>query len=442
MLWLSDDHKSGIFLSPTRGYVKYDAVSDTFSETCEDDPVLKDRMEAAEPEIHTIFGDAYLVLELIRKTGLNSVIRKAFSGEKEKERLYCHLLHTILKDGSKIHCEDFLSRSFLSYVDSTPLPNDIGGIELNAICCHGTGGATNQARLVLVLDEKTGLPVWYDIIPGNVLDLSTIKPVIEDVATSLDIEIDSVVLDAGYAVKDIFTAFNEDKGKDIIIRMPEKRGYHYKELYNDVKAELGHGKYLFPFNGHTYFGQKKETEIFGVKLWAYIYLDKQNADSKFLAKSINEDYWKRFQTLKDYEKDWETVKGGFFILLSSYDKDPEEILRLYFGRTEIEQVFKAGKEYLDLLPLNKWTLQTVRGKILNDMISTIILLQLRKELKHSPLAMSQVFGKCSSLMCRKNKDELITESPNKQVKQCYSDAGFEVPSRLKHSAYRREFLGD
>ncbi|MBR1871791.1 MAG: hypothetical protein IJ795_01100 [Bacteroidales bacterium] len=35
-----------------------------------------------------------------------------------------------------------------------------------------------QTRLVLVLDEETELPVWYDIIPGNVLDISTIMTVV------------------------------------------------------------------------------------------------------------------------------------------------------------------------------------------------------------------------------------------------------------------------
>lgn len=31
----------------------------------------------------------------------------------------------------------------------------------------------------------------------------------------------------------------------------------------------------------------------------------------------------------------------------------------YFGRTSIETVFKTGKDFLSLLPLSKWSMQTV-----------------------------------------------------------------------------------
>lgn len=50
------------------------------------------------------------------------------------------------------------------YVDSTPLPNAIHDNPFNALCCHGVSSSQIQTRLVLVLDEVSGLPVWYDII--------------------------------------------------------------------------------------------------------------------------------------------------------------------------------------------------------------------------------------------------------------------------------------
>ena len=64
------------------------------------------------------------------------------------------------------------------YVDSTPLPNDIDDNPFNALCCHGVGSSEVMTRLILVLDEKSGLPVWYDIIPGNVLDINTVMTVV------------------------------------------------------------------------------------------------------------------------------------------------------------------------------------------------------------------------------------------------------------------------
>lgn len=74
------------------------------------------------------------------------------------------------------------------YVDSTPLPNDINDNPFNALCCHGVGSSEVMTRLALVLDGKSGLPVWYDIIPGNILDLNEFKTVIEDVASTLGVD--------------------------------------------------------------------------------------------------------------------------------------------------------------------------------------------------------------------------------------------------------------
>ena len=74
------------------------------------------------------------------------------------------------------------------YVDSTPLPNEAKDNPFNALCSHGVGHVAVQTRLVLVLDESTGLPVWYKLIPGNVLDVNTIRQMGEDLEDSLGIK--------------------------------------------------------------------------------------------------------------------------------------------------------------------------------------------------------------------------------------------------------------
>ena len=102
------------------------------------------------------------------------------------------------------------------YVDSTPLPNQIENNPFNALCCHGLSSSEIQIRLILVLDEETGLPVWYGIIPGNLLDLSTVMTVVNDVALSLDIEIDSLVLDAGYVCEPLIETFHIGCAKSMI----------------------------------------------------------------------------------------------------------------------------------------------------------------------------------------------------------------------------------
>ncbi len=58
VLFLSEDKKSGVFLSPTRGLVEYSSCSDEFQEVEHDDPRLDQSTQSPKPEIHTVFGDS------------------------------------------------------------------------------------------------------------------------------------------------------------------------------------------------------------------------------------------------------------------------------------------------------------------------------------------------------------------------------------------------
>ena len=486
VLYLSEDRKSGIFLSPTRGLTEYSALSDTFSPVSRDDPRIYSREVFPETEIHTVFGDSYLLLYILEKSGLLSVFRTVFPKDEEYERLLCHVMHGILKDGSKISCEDFIIKSFVSYliphvpipslrsdtrfytlmgtdhvkvsffknfvhlmqkkvpdfgkgcyVDSTPLPNDIEDNPFNALCCHGVTSSEVMTRLILVLDEKTGLPVWYDIIPGNVLDINTVMTTVNDVADSLGIEIESLVLDAGYVSKELVHTFHIGCKKTMIGRMPARKGFPHKTLYWEVKDLIGKGKYAFVRNHHAYFGVQKRVTLFGEEMFAYVYVDQYNALKRFSDYLVEHE--DEYAELKAREKDWMTVKNGFFVLLSNVDASPKELLSEYFGRTEIEIVFKTSKEYLELLPLSKWSDTTVRGKILQDIMDTVVLLSFRKYLSETGYSSSEIFGRCQSLMCLRNGSGMITvETPSKQVKNYYGLIGTTIPTHVNLTSFGKQ----
>ena len=79
-------------------------------------------------------------------------------------------------------------------------------LPLNALSCHSIASSSDQIRLILVRDANSGLPVWYDIIPGNVLDIDTIMNVTADVAENLDIQIESLVLGVAYVSEELIQA--------------------------------------------------------------------------------------------------------------------------------------------------------------------------------------------------------------------------------------------
>lgn len=86
VVWLASDGKSGIFLSPSRGLVSYDSVSDSFDEVGRDDG----RLSGGSVDV--------------------------FPDKIERERVLCHILHSILRDGSRISylsagCQQGVSRA-------------------------------------------------------------------------------------------------------------------------------------------------------------------------------------------------------------------------------------------------------------------------------------------------------------------------------------------
>ena len=293
---------------------------------------------------------------------------------------------------------------------------------------------------LVVLDEETGLPVWFQTIPGNVLDLSTISGVMEDVAESLGIRIGSLVLDAGYVTKSVIGEFNADpcqpagaegdrKPRTIVARMPAKKGYPHRKLYNETRHLYPNAKYEFIRKSHTYFGTVREITLFGFRMYAYVYVDKDNALT--LGRKDREKDEDAYQRLTMAEKNWHSVKYGYFVLLSNTRAEPPQMLDEYFGRTSIETVFKTGKDFLSLLPLSKWSMQTVLGKLLSDTICTIVYLELLKALKGKEISMPKLLGTTSSLMCLRKADGTIcVETPNKGTKEVYSKVGIKIPSSI------------
>lgn len=487
VIWIAESRRNGIFLSRTRGLVAYDADEDGFSTVEKGDA----RVPAGlyhKPMVHTVFGDAYLFFSFLEKHGYADLLRNVFPKNEDYERLLMHIFHGAMRTGSKVHCDAFITKSFAScladditfstlypdtrffdlmgddniklaffkalvemkrrkdssfgrscYVDSTPLPNDITDNVFNAFCSHGTGSSEWQTRLVLVLDSRSGLPVWFQIVKGNILDVNTIKGVIDDVRISLDVCIDEMVLDAGYASKDLITAFHDGR-KKLLVRMPLKKGWPHNGLYHKHKDKFGRGKYAFVRKGHEYFGIHDECTIFDKKMHVYLYVDKHNAltaGRQFMTEHENE-----FNSMKDYEKDWIMVKGGFFILVSNKEMTAQEALGNYFDRAEIEEVFKKAKTYLELLPISKWTVDRIYGKLLFDCMNLIFHLEMTQVCKLSSLSSIEIAGYTESLMCKVDTDgdTVLVDTPSKQTREALRAYGLKAPANLSLKDFK-ESLG-
>ena len=496
VLWINDDRSEGIFLSPERGLVHYDLAKDLFSPVERGDTRIPPDTYFPEPPKHATLGDAYLLSEIMDRTGLSYVLAQTFPDPLVRERVACHIYHGVLKDGERTACADYLGRNVLSsildrvspstlnadceffslmgkdnvrvsffknyvremrkihptfghfcLVDSTPLPNDIEDNPLNYLCSHGVGEASVQMRMVIVLDRGTGLIVWFCVIPGNVLDSKTTRYVLEDVEEILDIRIEGLYLDAGYCTHELLQDRDSGVFNSLVVRMPARSGFPYWDLYYRNKPMFNNSTKIFGRGGHTYFGTREAVEIGGCTINAYSYLD-------YLNMSLRMGEWiaghpQMYADMTERERDERMAEFGFFVLLSEKSLTPAELLDDYFTRTHVEVHIKTAKGFGELLPLAKWDREKVMGKILYDIICTSVGEELRKAIQEgcekkgmsSTRTISYILGKVKSVIgLVKDNGDIKAETINKQSRESYELLGLQLPTFQKKEDMRNKIL--
>ena len=501
VIWYEKENPSqGIFYSPTRGLVFYDLTVDVFTPVDPSDPRLIGTKFEHEPQRqHTNFGNFYLFFTELSKTPFLTILQNAFGELSLYKKLLAHLTHDCLKKGSFIKCGEYLTRSSLSYivedvpvstldcdsayffdmsndnlkvtyfkavleemrktnpdfgrccyVDSTPLPDEAENNPFNALSSHGANGAIIQSRLVLILDIQTSIPVWFEIIPANVLDKSTILSITSDIQSTLEITIDMYDLDAGYAREELFKLFNRSnstyideknvlRDHTVLIRMPGNKGYGRDDLYIRSKASFHDPEYEFDYEHHTFFGKRYEIDLFGYSEFAFVFVDKTQAEA--LLRNWRTEHWSEWTALSKSAKEWYSVKDGFFVLIGNKDQSPKSALVEYRGRTAIESYFRDGKTYLKILPIKKWSKETVTGKIFHDVIETTVYRAYRKEVAPANLSMSSLIVRMDSWECVRKSDNILEiKTPNLQVRETLEKLGLVAPAHIDLHDMRKEIL--
>lgn len=480
------DRRSGIFESKTRGLVHYDSSTGEFTDVDRGDPRVAG--VASEPRVHTTFGDSFAMMELLKSCGILRILRNmAVGSDRLYEKMVCHTLHGMLRDGSRIGCDRFVESSFLSgvvnlttgplrtdsryhadmgayemrvaffrlfiedmrarrpgfgrgcYVDSTPLPNSVTDLPMTRLCSHGLASTSTQARLVLVLDIRTGYPVWFEVIPGNVLDVSTINAVRDRVSNLFGVTVEDLVLDAGYVSKDVIGRFNRDSERGTLIaRMPAKPGYGMDVIFEETRPLFSNAEYGFVRRDHTFFGIRLERGLFGSREFVYVYVDHENASSHYRA--VRSKREGEYEAMTPAEKNRARYEGGFFALVSNIETSPDRMLDDYFGRTEIETAINTGKEYLELLPLNRHHEATVHGKMLQDVIVLIAYMMVRRRVLPTTRSVSDTIYDMRSVMCFRSGDDITVEHVNRQARESMALFGASAPAHISIAEYRRSML--
>ncbi|MCD8286511.1 MAG: transposase [Clostridia bacterium] len=421
------DEEQGIFWSRKRGLFKFDIETGEYSDAPDDISARYDPHDKNLDYISsTIFGDVYVLNEFLYKSGLMSVIDTLPC--KNKDTLHSMILFYALSDlancdaaewykGTVAHLlypnasmnsqriSEFLAeigkdevtynfqKKYISFVfsqydpdrnilvDSSGVPNDIH-FDLTRVSNHN-GKVSNEIRLALVFQSKTGLPLFYTAVPGNVMDVTTLERIFAHLE-AMHVKVDSCIMDAGYnsaANLDMFYANDKKCICDYITRT-KCNSKQLTDMVSKALPGLICADNIVQY-GNRYLYMVKQTIKVGVDedkpAFLYLGLDCEQYGLNIIHMCQKA---KKEPLTADEVNDIMT-NSGFVGFISSHDYSCEEMLPQYYKRQFAEQTFDLMKHYTKLLPVRVQTLETFHGHLLLSYIVSCALRMIQIKMKEA-----------------------------------------------------------
>lgn len=309
-------------------------------------------------------------------------------------------------------------------IDSSGLPNS-AHLPVTAISNHN-GNINNEVRLIYVVQQSTGLPLFFSYVAGNVIDASTIKNVVAHLKNN-GIVTKFAILDAGY-----YNKRNADALIDAKISFITRVHSNFK-LFKDVASE--HRKLLecrenfITYNGRFYYIKRVACRIGehdDKDAYAYLGLDVSMRDQqKAGLRSRMAD-----EHLADGDI-YDSMSGyGLFMLVATRPVAVDKVLSLYYTRNQIEEVFGVGKGNGKLLPLRMSTEETFRGHLLMTFIVSVILMLLRKEIRQADMSVESLFEELRHQQGIVYDDAIVPSVAVKKMNDIYKLFKVQCPSEI------------
>ena len=240
-----------------------------------------------------------------------------------------------------------------------------------------------EFRMVLVIQRSTGLPVYYELIPGNVIDSSTLNRIFR-IMKRYDFNITHISGDAGYSCpanieKIIFC------GSDLLMRLNPAYDL-YKEAVCNHQEELTVSTFNMEYDIHyrnrvvrvIKLQMVIGTGMEGEEIQGYVYLcrDMQAYHSK-------SDHFMNHHT--DAGMTAEEIlkmcgKFGVFAIVATENLNKEDVIPLYYQRQAIEQFFDYAKNYGKLMPVRNHKMETIHGHMLMSFITTFLMVAIKNKM--------------------------------------------------------------
>ena len=471
------DFDKMLFHSVALGTYHYNVENDTCEPVKSDEIVELEDGRRKPPPLTLDFGNTYVIDHLIKQSNLDTCINAARC--RRPEALYALINYYVLEREPNSRAEEWyignvarliypgaslssqvvstligelgdealqqrFFKEYLQYclhlekpatsvlIDSTGLPNSIH-FPLTAISNHN-GKLSNEVRLIYVVDQNTGLPVYFRYVAGNIIDVSTLTATIAELSRQ-GLKPQFLILDAGYYSSEGFESLMQQD-----IAFVTRAGYGLK-LYKDLMKEhvpgLRDRKYLTQYNGRLIYIKKVPCKLCGRAIFGYVCLDVAGYND--ISRNIDEAVKAGKISLNSAHERLE--EAGYFLILSSKDVHPALIMTTYYTRQSVEQIFDLAKNYANMEPVRVHDEQHLRGHLFVAFIATVILRLLQMSaLRASRNMLDMLYGLRNQKCIVYDDGGIVITEPTKKANYCYKMFNMRSPVSIDSSALRSQNL--
>jgi len=311
-----------------------------------------------------------------------------------------------------------------------------------------------QINLSLIVDKERGIPVMYDLYPGSISDVTTLKNTVKKLNTQ-GVGNYALIMDRGF-----FSTDNIDEmvSADLSFIIPPTSSLKtVKEAISNIHQTIDDPENLTLYEKEPLFVMPISIEVGENKLDGYAYYDQKREqqernsfykrlyDLMTVLKSKNLKPWMnpgevfRATAKKDAKFiEWKAVGGKFqvslrknaisqavnkmgkYILLYRGKFSWIDCLSLYRGKDVVEKGFDVLKNDIDIMPANLRTNNSLRGYLFIAFLALILRMKLLKIMNDSGLNKKySVEGVLTELekikiMILPNGERITTEVTKKQ----------------------------
>lgn len=398
-----------------------------------------------------IIGSSIILDTIAERLGLKKLLKSCFPDQHQHILTMAYYLTS--RSGALSHCETWTKThapGLTASLSSPHISKILGGITLNdkqhffkqwmkqlspedCLCYDITsissyaesneyvrygynrdGEALPQINLAVLFGQKNHLPMYYQVLPGSITDVSTLQNLVKTFK-ALDVNPMHYVMDRGfYSKKNIDTLVAARHKFTVSVPLSNKWAQKtIDDIYEEIQDPTGYRQIddeaiyvhsrLYPWGSknrrcylHLYYNSYKRAlavDRFNKKLIGY----KAELESGKQVKEHSEAY-SAFFIIKTTQKRGTTVSyntqavrqyinqyAGFQVLLSNAIKDPVEAFQIYRDKDVVEKCFDDLKNTLDMNRLRMHSSETVAGRLFVQFIAAICISALRQEMRISGL---------------------------------------------------------